>query len=201
MLSSGVGGREAPTQRRARSPAALPRGVRASACDPDRPGRRRDTQRRVVAAILAGLPRPSRRAGGGRAPSTQPRPGVGGRRTPAQLVHAQRRAGARRTLHTGVPARPSAPRTVRRAAARCGAAPQYKRRRPALPGESRPGSAGAGADRAHHHARAACVTCLCQLGEYSARSGRPRWRRIRLSASSNWFASPMSNHWPSNRYA
>jgi hypothetical protein len=67
---------------------------------------------------------------------------------------------------------------VRKAVARYGATPPCTRRRPALPGASRRGSAAGVASRARHHARAACVTCLCQLGEYSARSGRPRRRRI-----------------------
>ncbi len=201
MLSSGLAGGGAPTQQQARSPAARPRDVHASACGPDRPGRRRHTRRPVAPPTPGRLPRPSRRAGAGRAPSRPARLGVAGRRTPAQPEHARRRAAARRTLHSGVRARPSGRRSARRAAARCGAAPRCSRRRPALPEESRRGTAEAGADRARHHARAACVTCLCQLGEYSARSGRPRWRRIRLSASSSWFASPMSNHWPSKRYA
>ena len=119
---------------------------------------------------------------------------TGGRRTPAQRGHVRRRAAARRTLHSGARARPSARRSARRAAARFGAASRCSQRRLAPQGKSRRGSAEAGADRARHHARAACVTCLCQLGEYSARSGKPRLRRIRLSASSSWFASPMSNH-------
>ena len=201
MLASGVAGEGAPTRRRARLPAVRPRGVRVSACGPDRPGRRRHTRRRVVSRIPGRQRPPSRRAGVGRAPSKRPRPGVADRRTPAQPGHARRRAAARRTLHSDARARPSVRRSARRAAARCGAAPRCSRRRPAPPGESRRGSAEAGADRARHHARAACVTCLCQLGEYSARSGRPRRRRIRLSASSSWLASPMSNHWPSKRYA
>jgi hypothetical protein len=62
--------------------------------------------------------------------------------------------------------------------ARCGVTPPCTRRRPAHPVESRPGSAEGGASRSRHHAREARVTCLCQLGEYSARSGRPRRRRI-----------------------
>ena len=201
MLSSGVTGGGAPTQRQARSPAARPRGVHASACGPDRPGRTRHTRRPVARPTPGRLPRPSRRAGASRAPSRRPRLGVAGRRTPAQPEHARRRAAARHTHHSAARARPSARHSARRAGARCGVTPRCSSRRPALPGESRRGSAEAGADRARHHARAACVTCLCQVGEYSARSGRPRWRRIRLSASSSWFASPMSNHRPSKRYA
>jgi hypothetical protein len=201
LLSSGVAEEGAPTRRRARSPAVRPRGVRVSACGPGRRGRRRHTRRRVVSRIPGRLPQPSRRAGVDRAPSRRPRPGVADRRTPAQPGHARRRAAAPRTLHSDVLAKPSVRRSARRAAARCGAAPRCSDRRPALPEESRRDSAEAEADRARHHARAACVTCQCQLGEYSARSGRPRRRRIRLSASSSWSTSPMSNHWPSKRYA
>ena len=201
MIWSGVAARGAPIRRQAHSPAARPRGVHASASGPDHPGRRRHTLRPVAAPTL-GLPRqPSRRAGAGPAPSRRLRLGVAGRRRPARREHARRQAAARRILHSGARAKPSARRNAGKAAARCGATRRCSRRRPALPGESRRGNAEARKDRARHHARAAGVTCLCQLGEYSARSARPRWRRIRLSASSSWFASPMSNHWPSNRYA
>jgi hypothetical protein len=201
LLSTRAAGGGAPTRRQARSPGARPHDARVSACDPDRQGRRRHTRRPAAPRTPGRLPQPSRRAGVARAPSRRPRLDVAGRRTPAQRGHARRRAAALRTRHSGVRARPSARRSAHRAAARCGAAPRCSRRRPAPPGESRRGSAEAEADRARNHARAARVTCLCQLGEYSARSGRPRWRRIRLSASSSWFASPMSNHWPSKRYA
>ena len=95
--------------------------------------------------------------------------------------------------------RSTAPRA--QAAARCGGASPCSRRKPELRETSRRDSVAAGVDRARHHATGACVTCLCQLGEYSARSGRPFRCRIRLSASSSWAASPMSNHWPSKRYA
>jgi len=201
LLSTTAAGGGAPTRRQARSPAARPHGVRASACGPDRRGRRRHKRRPVAPRTPGRLTQPSRRAGVDRAPSRRPRLGVAGRRTPAQRGHARRRAAARRTLHSDARARPSARRSARRAAARFGAAPPCSQRRLAPRGKSRRGSAEAGADRARQHARAACVTCLCQVGEYSARSGRPRWRRIRLSASSSCFASPMSNHRPSKRYA
>ena len=201
LLSTRAAGGGAPTRRQARSPAARPRDARVSACGPDRPGRRRHMWRPAAPRTPGRLPQPSRRAGVDRAPSRRPRLGVAGRRTPAQRGHARRRAAARRTLHSGARARPSARRSARRAAARFGAAPPCSQRRLAHRGKSRRGSAEAGADRARQHARAACVTCLCQVGEYSARSGRPRRRRIRLSASSSCFASPMSNHRPSKRYA
>ena len=188
-------------QPRARLPAVRPRGAHVSACGRDRPGRRRDTRRQDAPPTPGRPPRPSRRAGAAHAPSRRPRPGAAGRRTPARPGHAQRRAAARRTLHSAVRATPPAHRSARKGAARCVGGQRCRRRRPARPGRSRRGSAAGAGDRARHHARAARVTCLCQLGEYSARSGRPSRRRMRLSASSSCFASPMSNHWPSKRYA
>ena len=155
LLSSGAAAGGAPTRRQAHSPAARPRGVHASACGQDHPGRRRHTRRPVAPAIPGRLLRPSRRAGAGRAPSRRPRLGVAGHRTPARPERARTRAAVRRTLHSVLRARPSAHRNVRKAAARCGATPPCSSRRPALPVESTRCSAEVRADRARHHARAA----------------------------------------------
>jgi hypothetical protein len=175
---SGVGAEGAPTQRQAHSPAAQRRDVHASACGPDHQGRRRHRWHPVARASPGRLLRPTRRGDAFHAPSRRPRLGAAGRHTPARRAHARTQAGVRRTRRSVVRARPSGRRNGCKAVARCGATPPCSRRRPALPGENRQDSAEGGASRARHHAMAARVTCLCQLGEYSARSGRPRKRRI-----------------------
>jgi hypothetical protein len=159
------------------------RGEPLALVSSDRTGNSQSAASSVARRSAAWCPRFSLRSG---SPGTNTTHAASGRASDSRTTAARR----------------SAPRTARRAVPRCGGAPRCSPGRPALRDEGKGDTAGAGPDRARHHdARDARVSCLCQLGEYSVRSGRPCRRRMRLSASSNWVASPMSYHRPSKRYA
>ena len=195
-------GAEAPTQQRARSPAARPRGVHASACDPDRPGRRRHTRRPVARTDS----RTTAAAQRGEPAQTALLPGATTGRSRSSYASTARACAnaSRRPAHSPQRSyRPGRRRTATRAERRLDAAQAaVQPSQTCAPGRSRRDSVEGGADRARHHARgSACVTCLCQLGEYSARSGRPRRRAHPVVRLEQLVASPMSNHWPSKRYA
>ena len=188
-----------PRARRAPPRAARRRDARATDADPGRPARRRGNPPKVAGGTPRRGPLPRWRASAGPVPSTHRRHDEAHRRRRAPPAHTRRRADAHCTRCTARQARPSEPRSARRGAAAGVGAPLYRPHRPGCRATRRSGSVAGEADRAHHDARAKGVPFLCQLGEYSLRSGRLTRRRIRLSASSNCVASPMSYHSPRKR--
>ena len=193
--------RRGPSSRRGCGQAARRRGARDAGVGPDRRGRTRGRPSPVAATSPRRPPPPRRRAATARVPSRRPRSAERARRIRPPRARAQTRGDDLNTPHSALPAMRWARRSAHSRAARCAEARLYIRNTPVHREENRRGSVAAAGDRAHIDVRSQRVTCQCQLGEYSARSGSLWRRRMRLSASSSCVWSPMSYHSPGKRYA